>query len=217
MYQYNKKKLTKQRNIGVKEIFNNIYKSNFWNSTESFSGTGSDLEQTEVIREALPRLVVKYEIKTMLDIPCGDFNWMQHVQLNDVHYTGCDIVAALVEQNTRNYSSQNQEFKILNIIEDSLPKVDLIFCRDCLVHFSYEHIEKALNNVKRSGSKFLLTTSFINRRLNFDIETGDWRPINLQIKPFSLPDPLEVIIEKCTEGNGKSYDKALLLYRVSDL
>jgi hypothetical protein len=106
---------------------------------------------------------------------------------------------------------------VLDVINDPLPTVDLIFCRDCLVHFSYEHIQEALTNIKNSGSQYLLTTSFIKRRLNFDIDTGDWRPINLQIDPFNLGKPLEVILEKCTEGNGKSYDKALLLYRISDL
>lgn len=54
-------------------IFTDIYKGNKWHDNESFSGSGSNLEQTKAIREILPELINNLSIKTMLDIPCGDF------------------------------------------------------------------------------------------------------------------------------------------------
>jgi SAM-dependent methyltransferase len=217
MYRYKKRSQAALKNGDLSNTFDTIYKSNFWNSHDSFSGTGSDLKQTEVVRSALTELIEKYKVTKMLDIPCGDFNWMKHVDLQGVHYLGGDIVKDLIAANRAKFSNLNIEFQTLNLLEDSLPKVDLIFCRDCLVHFSYDHIAAALKNIKKSGSNYLLTTSFIKRRLNYDIHTGDWRPINLQRTPFNLWSPLEIILEKCTEGNGKSYDKSLLLYKISDL
>lgn len=201
----------------LKSTFTDIYKSNFWNSAESFSGTGSDDTQTEAIRFAIPKLIEKYSIKSMLDVPCGDFNWMRKVDLTNTQYIGGDIVDEMIQRNNVQYENRNITFKILNLLEDILPEVDLLFCRDCLVHFSYEDINKALVNIRKSNCKYILTTSFIKRRINFNIKTGDWRPINLLIRPFNFPKPLEVIDERCTEGNGKSYDKSLLLFRVSEL
>lgn len=217
LYTYKKQKQKRDHESDVSEVFNTIYKDNLWNSKESHSGSGSVIEQTRVIQQAIPEILKKYRVGSVLDVPCGDFNWMQRVDLSSVSYIGGDIVPDLILGNNNKYKSESIKFIVLDVIKDSIPKVDLIFCRDCLVHFSYEHIQKTVNNIKASGSQYLLTTSFINRRLNFDIETGYWRPINLQLPPFNFPAPLEVIIEKCTEGNGKSYDKALVLYRISDL
>lgn len=201
----------------VSDTFRQIHDSNAWNSDESVSGTGSDLIQTEAIRNYLPALLQAHQVNTILDIPCGDFNWMKLVDLKGIQYLGADIVDKLIEDVKARYANTEVSFIRLNLLEDKLPRVDLVLCRDCLVHFSYAHIAEAIRCIKTSGSKYLLTTSFTQRRLNFDIATGDWRPINLSRKPFNFPTPVEVIMEKCTEGNGKSYDKALVLYKVSDL
>ena len=63
--------------IMVKETFTEIYTENLWASAESKSGTGSELRNTEVLRQELSVLLKKYKIQSMLDIPCGDFNWMK--------------------------------------------------------------------------------------------------------------------------------------------
>lgn len=214
----NKRKRNLVRNIkSVADTFRQIHDANTWNSDESVSGTGSDLIQTEAIRYGLPAVLHAHQIKTILDIPCGDFNWMKLVDLKGIHYLGADIVDKLIESVNARFANNEIAFIRLDLLVDKLPHMDLILCRDCLVHFSYAHIAQAIQSIKTSGSKYLLTTSFTQRRLNFDIATGDWRPINLSRKPFNFPAPVEVIMEKCTEGNGKSYDKALVLYRISDL
>ena len=100
---------------------------------------------------------------------------------------------------------------------DFLPHCDLIFCRDCLVHFSFEEIFAAIRNFYDSGAEYLLTTTFPNRLSNYDIQTGDWRPLNFQLAPFNFPAPLRVINEHCTEGNGKFADKSLGLWKISDI
>ena len=98
--------------------------------------------------------------------------------------------------------------------KDELPTTDLIFCRDCLVHLSYEHINKALANIKKSKSKYLLTTTFVETERNYDIATGDWRPLNLIKSPFSLSNPVEVINEGYFKTGEESADKSLLLYEI---
>jgi hypothetical protein len=175
------------------------------------------LSQTERIREKLPKIIEHYQIKSMLDIPCGDFGWMKHVDLSGVHYTGADIVDELVIRNNSSYSDASKTFIKLDVCKDPLPSVDLIFCRDCFVHFSNDDIFSALENIRASKSGYLLTTTFTECEENEDIATGDWRTINLQIPPFSFPEPLLTVDEECTEGEGTYRDKSLGLWKISDL
>ncbi len=202
--------------MNTETIFKKIYESNYWGGTESISGPGSDLRQTAVIRTYLPILLEKYGVNTILDLPCGDFHWMRHIDLHNVHYIGADIVYDLVNKNTK-FSSEKIEFKHLDIIKDNLPKVDLIFSRDCFVHLSFKDIFSALSNIEKSGIKYLLTTTFVKFHENFDIETGEWRPINLEKSPFNFPKPLEILNEQCSQHDGKYSDKSLALWLVKDL
>ena len=142
---------------------------------------------------------------------------MNNVNLNGINYIGADIVKELIEANTRKYESFNISFKKLNLIEDELPKVDLIFCRDCLVHFSFKNIYKSSTNICNSHSKYFMTTTFIEREKNVDIETGLWRPINFETYPFHFPKPIKIINEGCTENNNIYSDKSLGLWDINDI
>lgn len=201
----------------AEEVFTDIFRGNKWGGTESVSGGGSDLFQTRVVRETLPSVLRDFSVHSMLDIPCGDFNWMRHVGLESIDYTGADIVADLIRRNGQQHQAPNVHFCRLNLVEDKLPKVDLVFCRDCLVHLSFKDIFMALHNICDSGSTYLLTTTFTGRQQNSDILTGRGRPLNLELPPFSLPPPLLAINEQCTEDDGAYGDKTLGLWKVSDI
>ena len=194
----------------MKSTFTHIYQNNAWNGTESISGTGSTLEQTKHIVHGIQGLVEKHGIKSILDIPCGDFNWMRHVGLGDTIYIGADIVPDIISSNKEKH--KNITFKVLDISEDLLPDVDLIIIRDCLVHFSFADIIKTMKNLKRCNYQYVLTTNFIQRPLNADITTGDWRTLNLKSQPFCLPDSLVDLSEHCTENGGIYRDKCLSLW-----
>jgi len=198
-------------------IFSSIFFGNKWGGKESVSGRGSDLLQTRVIRNELKSVYSGFHIQTILDIPCDDFYWMNHVDLEGMDYTGADIVGELIEQNKQQYEKRNIHFCKLNLIKDKLPKVDLLFCRDCLVHFSFKDIFLALRNVCDSGSEYLLTTTFTSRLHNDDIATGQWRAPNFEVAPFAFPPPLRTINEECTEDDGAFKDKSLALWRVADI
>ena len=202
---------------GLESLFTGIYHNNLRLGDESVSGPGSCLAQTAEIRQRLPLLVSAFDIKSMLDAPCGDFLWLRDVNLRLEEYIGADIVPQLVAQNQARHGTPGRRFVMLDITADLLPQVDLIFCRDCLVHFSYAEIDRALRNFKASGSKYLLLTTFTKNRTNFDIANGDWRPLNFQLPPFNFPAPLCLITEKCTEGGGIYSDKSLGLWPLSDL
>ncbi|MDD4050969.1 MAG: class I SAM-dependent methyltransferase [candidate division Zixibacteria bacterium] len=194
--------------------FTRIFRRNTWGDADSISGTGSSLIQTEAVRQVLPSLVRELNCRSLLDIPCGDFFWMKSVGL-DVEYIGGDIVDELIGNNQRRYGGEGRRFMHLDLLQDTLPEVDLILCRDCLVHFSYKHIFQALRNIKRSGIRYLLTTTFVERDRNEDIPTGGWRPVNLQRPPFNFPAPMELIDEQCPDDGYR--DKHLGLWKTADI
>ncbi len=197
-------------------VFERIYQKNMWGDPESLSGAGSNLKQTAEISRRIPSLLKKYNIRSFLDLPCGDFNWMRHVDLSGINYTGGDIVKDLIKNNQQKYSKNTINFSVIDIMHDKLPDVDIIMCRDCFIHFSTKNILEALENIKRSKVRFLLTTSFLNTTVNTDILTGQWRGLNLLADPFNF-SALEIINEKCTENDGLYSDKSLILIDVDSL
>lgn len=199
------------------QVFTKIYNENKWADSSSRSGLGSNLTYTTAIRERLPSIVSKYEIHSILDIPCGDFFWMQEVDLDIEAYIGADIVSDVVDQNESKYGNSHRRFQRLDLVNDDLPRVDMVFCRDCLVHLSLSDAIDGISNVKKSGAKYFMTTTFTDETKNIDISTGMWRKLNLQQPPFNFPPPLELINEEFDHDGGWAADKAMGLWMVDDI
>ena len=169
-----------------------IYGNNLWNSGESKSGYGSEMAATEALRDVLPRLVDAYNIQSVLDAGCGDFNWMRAViPALPFSYTGMDIVPSVTDENSRHYGSETVTFLAGNICEVPLPAADLVIARDCLFHLSYADIDRFLLNLAQTDYRFLLTTNHLpfpgEEIVNRDIETGDFRLLDLYSAPFGIP------------------------------
>ena len=196
-------------------VFTEHYRENSWGDDESVSGRGSRVDSTVAIRAAMPALIEDLKIQTLLDIPCGDFNWMRLLDL-PVRYIGADVVQELVAENQRRFGSARRFFLKLDLTADPLPEADLILCRDCFIHLSFDDISRALANIKRSKARFLLVTNHHDLDQNEDIVTGEWRRVNLQRPPFSFPKPLMQISEQ-RSGKEVTYDKSLALWEISAL
>ncbi|HJY33225.1 MAG TPA: class I SAM-dependent methyltransferase, partial [Vicinamibacterales bacterium] len=121
--------------------FEKIFQTNLWGAADSRSGLGSELDATADLRAALPHFLQVHQAESLLDIPCGDFNWMSTLGLQ-LPYTGADIVAAIVEANERRFggAGSGRRFVRLDLTRDPLPQADVVLCRDCLVHLSFENI-----------------------------------------------------------------------------
>ena len=97
-----------------KELFTRYYRNNTWEGSESVSGPGSDYEQTKYLVPELQIMLDIFNIKSIVDAPCGDFNWMRNVDLSKVNYVGGDIVDQLVLVNTKKYGKDNISFQSIN-------------------------------------------------------------------------------------------------------
>ena len=202
----------------LKERFSQIYFKNIFGGKVSRSGSGSDMVQTAEIRRELPKLIQEFGIKTFMDAPCGDLHWMKETALNVEQYIGVDIVEPLIEKNRKAFGNAGTSFLCLDLAADELPQTDIIFCRDCLVHLTYDEIRKVIANFKKSKSTYLLTTTFADRLANVDLVLENiWRPLNLEMPPFNFPKPLKLINEKCSEDNNQYTDKSLGLWRLDEI
>jgi glycosyltransferase involved in cell wall biosynthesis len=194
--------------------FNMIYRFRLFGKSESASGPGSDPKETRVLKENLPAILKKFQVKKLADVPCGDFYWMQEIDLQGIKYTGFDIVNDLVKKNRIKYP--RFDFEQLDITRQSFSPHDLVICRDLMVHLSFDQISQTIENIKASGSTFLLATTFPLLSENHDLGKGIWRPLNLEISPFYFGPPLYFLHEASTEHPRES-DKGLGVWRIQEI
>lgn len=175
--------------------FTGVYRSAAWGSSESLSGPGSERNSGSVRQAliALSQIVEKYEVRSVADIPCGDFNWMPEFleKHPSVAYAGYDIVGGLVSQNRKSHPAV--KFYVLDITEQVPPRADLIFSKDLVNHLLDRDVWKALANMIRSGATYLMITSNSVSTPNEDLPRnvgGMSRLLNLRTEPFSFPTPI---------------------------
>lgn len=198
------------------EIFTEYWKKNHWNNNESKSGSGSTLLYTANIRREIPLLIDRLRVTSILDAPCGDFNWFKEVLFTErVSYIGADIVKDMIEDLSVTYLNHfDKKFIVLDVISDKLPSVDIWMCRDLIFHLPTNDIFKLINNFLSSDINYLLITSHADSEIsNNNTFMGGFRLFNLMNKPLCLPDP-DVKIKDFIEGYHERY---LFLYKRESL
>lgn len=201
--------------LSLRQRFQRIHDTNLWGAAESVSGLGSEIDATATLRAELPALLRRLEVTSLLDAPCGDGGWIARTDLG-VRVTGIDIVPALVER-LRARAGRGEiagDYHLADITADRLPRCDAILCRDCLVHLSFANIDRAVANFRRSGARWLITTTFPDWQDNRDCEDGDWRALNFERAPFGWGQPAELLDENCMEAGGGWRDKSLGVWRL---
>lgn len=170
-------------------------------------GPGSSMWYTKNIRKNLSNFFQKHKINSILDAPCGDFQWMSSIKFSDgFEYKGADITKNLIDRNNSLYGNM---FYHLDITEDDLPNAQCIFVRDCLFHLKNEYKIKFFKNFLRNKFDFILTTMHPYCKENKEIKenTIDYEQINWLIYPWDFPKPLDII-----EDYGDSKDIRFLQY-----
>lgn len=169
--------------------FSLVYEKSLWSRGETRSGRGSTRAYTRQLRRSIPMLLDLLDCRSMLDAPCGDFNWMRGVKLAGRSYIGADIVPLMIDDLRKNYP--DTDFRVLDVTQDALPDADLWLCRDVLFHMSLADVQKVIDNFLRSNIKFLMTSHFLDCQVNQDGPTSPitYCPRNLTKPPFNLPQP----------------------------
>jgi hypothetical protein len=209
----------------LKKNFTSIYNRNLWGSLESKSGVGSEISNSMGAKKAVERIIKNYDIQSIYDAPCGDFNWIQHTLSRDISYVGVDIVEPLIDKLNRQYGDDVKRFESVDLTKNSssIPKSDLIICRDALVHLDFASAKLVLNNFLASGSGLLLVTSFrnksgerlINQELQMNYGKFGWRPLDMTQAPFEIGRTLEVYVENTNELLNSPIEKLLILFEIN--
>lgn len=196
----------------IRAAFTQHYRLKDWQEPETVSGRGSTLQRTAAIRRELPALFRELRVRSVLDAGCGDFNWFHTMETELDSYVGVEVVEELAAVNQERHGTGQCRFVSLDVTRDDLPRVDLILCRDCLVHLKNGQVRAALRNFRRSGSTYLLATTFTGDHPNEDVPLGGWRPLNLERAPFGLGPPLRLISERESVEDERYLDKSLGLW-----
>lgn len=206
-------------NSNLESRFDKVYLRRQWthgNKHTPSSGSGSTWKATIQIRKGLLSVIKKYDIKSVLDAPCGDLTWMKHLlptlfKLN-VTYTGIDIVSSVIQAN-KQYESSFVNFQHIDLTSSELPKADLVFSRQIMQHLNSEDNTKFLSKLNlRRHTYFMATTYDTVENQNFVKVSGpDNVLINLRQPPYNLPTPLERVLEQAR------VQEYMSLWNVSDI
>jgi SAM-dependent methyltransferase len=186
---------------------------------ESASGPGSAQSAAGDCLALLDAVVEEYSIGSILDLGCGDWNWMQLAAWRKsaaVRYEGWDAHAGLVESLTETFGNERTQFRLADLTTAPLPPADLVVCRDVLFHLPVELVERVVGRLRDHGS-LLISTSFLEVESNTDIHTylpiENWvfYYINLDIAPFNLrPFRVRTIRETACGDPGR--ERSVCLY-----
>jgi len=178
----------------MEKIFRSIYLNRGWFNG---SGSGSLPENTEEYRTFLQDFMRAHNVKTVLDLGCGDWQSTKLMQWKDLEYTGIDVVHQVIDDVRKTYEAQNVHFICDDVTECDLPQADLVIIKDVLQHWPNETVQKFLTRLKKY--KYVLITNTIEVQdtgkqpaapaihpINTDIQLGEGRPLDLAKPPFNL-------------------------------
>lgn len=169
----------------MKAIFEQVYADNAW---KFGSGEGSRPSQTRGYVDFLQRFLRERRIRSVVDFGCGDWQFSRRVDWSGIDYVGLDVVPGVVRRNQRRHGCASIRFREVAGAGDSLPDADLLLVKDVLQHWSNVEVARFLPRL--APFRYALVTNCVHpsgRTLNRDVETGDFRPLDLREPPFLLP------------------------------
>ena len=152
------------------------------------SGGGSHPYFTIEYRTFLDKFIRMNDVKTVLDVGCGDWQFSKYINFDGVEYLGVDVVPSVVAHNEKRYSSNNVRFAVMPARLAQLPSGDLLIMKDVLQHLPNDEILRFAAELFPRFKFCLLTNSFVklNTRRNTDVAHGGFRCLDLSAPPFSF-------------------------------
>jgi SAM-dependent methyltransferase len=175
----------------TKEAFSRIYEKAKWGKNaegKGNSGAGSTLDNTLIYRVYLQQFLADHHIASVVDAGCGDWEFSRVIDWSGIDYKGYDIVDAVIAADQQQYTAPNVHFFTANIVDDPLPKADLLIVKHVLQHLSNADVAKFFT--KLANYKYVLLTDGVNKLTlsgdNADINAGQYRDLDPTKPPFGL-------------------------------
>ena len=123
--------------ITNQQTFEDIYNNKIWNDGHDnipLSGPGSSLANSLKCSQLLDTFIYKHNCKSVLDLGCGDLNWITKSHFfNDTsfEYTGVDVVSTLIHIHSKTYP--NKTFICRDLVKwNNIGFQSIIILRDVL-------------------------------------------------------------------------------------
>lgn len=169
----------------MKSGFTRVYDVNQW---VYGSGIGSTPASTRKYRRFLAEFLRTHNIRSVVDFGCGDWQSSRLIDWTGIDYLGLDVVESVIETNQKRFGSKSIRFEPTRWPLESLPQADLLIAKDVLQHWPDADIHKF--RPLMSTFRYALITNCVELRgetKHRDIETADFRPLDLARPPFSWP------------------------------
>lgn len=168
----------------MRSRFEEIYATDEWGQG---SGEGSFPVHTRGYIRFLQRYIKQHNIKSVVDLGCGDWQFSQFIDWSRVEYQGFDLVAPVIEKNRECFGANNIKFHHYDGDFSELPEADLLIAKDVLQHWSNETVLEFLPQLERYPHA--LITNCVNPTAitdNQNIADGGFRYLDLMRSPFNL-------------------------------
>jgi SAM-dependent methyltransferase len=152
------------------------------------SGPGSEPGYTEGYRAFLANFLCENNIRSVLDLGCGNWRSTRLIDWTGIDYLGVDFIHKIVAKNRRLHGAANIKFTQGDVRSFDIPAVDLVISKDVLQHWPTKDVVAFLERLRASSAKMALLVNCANddgHPRNRDIAIGAFRPIHLNELPFS--------------------------------
>ncbi|MGH9196957.1 MAG: class I SAM-dependent methyltransferase [Acidimicrobiia bacterium] len=154
--------------IAARDYFTQVYQQNYWGGDVSKSGVGSEGDFAKQKANLAKAIIAEYGISSIVDLGCGDFNWMKDLTPQIQRYHGVDVVPELVRSNVSRFSAPHISFQCLDLSDPeeqqrlTVRQADLVMCLDVFGHLLNKEVDSLLRFVLHDmTTRFFLVT---NRR-----------------------------------------------------
>mmetsp|Transcript_72288 Transcript_72288/g.188538 ORF Transcript_72288/g.188538 Transcript_72288/m.188538 type:complete len:310 (+) Transcript_72288:77-1006(+) len=173
-----------------------------WDNS-SLSGPGSRPELCKPFADFFLRWIGNHrdEVQSMVEVSAGHWptGWQRFVEWPDIDYTGVDLLDDVVAADKK-YLAEHGKGGLRSmafqqgdmLLDASLPRADLLFTKDTLIHFPNKYIQQFLNNtVLQCPPKYKYVMFVHDSRprdqANNDINRfGEFHGLQLKNPPFNL-------------------------------
>ena len=162
-------------------IFDFIYARGVWGGG---SGAGSDFSRTVLYVAYVQALMDRHDVRSVLDLGCGDWRFSRYLDFSGRDYTGFDVVPSVVAANRAAFGTPNIRFEQADLsTHPEFAPCDLILCKDVLQHLSNARVSAILS--KCGVARLALITNDYHPE-NSDCRDGETRPLDVTAPPFGF-------------------------------
>jgi 2-polyprenyl-3-methyl-5-hydroxy-6-metoxy-1,4-benzoquinol methylase len=180
-----------QHSEDLTTVFDSIYESGEWGRdgrNEGTSGSGSNSEGSETYRRYLRGFLKEKNIKSVVDVGCGDWQISSLIDWTGISYVGYDASKLVIEKNLKSHRGENIRFVHENFVTADLPGADLLIVKDVLQHLSIRNIKLALEQFHKF--KYVIAVNDIDpvtlSAPNVDVRDGGYRTLDIAAEPFNV-------------------------------